>query len=82
MSIDSLDLVGDASAILERHGFIACGRRVDGRTRVDFWTRHGVAYRYELRGNEQSVDEVVTACLALVPPSPLARTPRRSSNLS
>jgi len=67
MPIDSLDLAADASTILERHGFVACGRRVDGRTRVDFWTREGIAYRHELTGTEQRVDEVVAACLALVP---------------
>lgn len=74
MAIDPLSLAGDASAVLERYGFIACGRRVNGRTRVDFWTRDGIAYQHELTGDERTVDEVVAACLAIAPAA--APTPR------
>lgn len=82
MSNDPLSLAGDASAVLERYGFVACGRRVNGRTRVDFWTRDGIAYQHELTGSETSVDEIVAACLALVP-TPIAPTePRRTSDLN
>ena len=82
MPIDPLSLAGDASAILERYGFVACGRRVDGRTRVEFWTRDGIAYKHQLTGDETTVDEVVAACLALVPaPTPELR-PRRTSDVS
>ncbi len=82
MTIDPLSLAGDASAILERYGFVACGRRVDGRTRVDFWTRDGIAYRHELTGDEQTVDEIVAACLALVPAATPPLRPRKTSDLS
>ena len=82
MPIDPLSLAGDASAILERYGFVACGRRVNGRTSVDFWTRDGIAYQHQLTGDEGTVDEVVAACLALVPaPTPVLR-PGRSTDLS
>ncbi len=64
-SIDPLILAGDAAAALETHGFVACGRRVDGVTRVDFWGRRGASFQYALEGDEQSVTEVVAACLAL-----------------
>lgn len=69
MSIDLLRLAGEASEVLERYGFVACGRRVDGQTRVDLWTPDGVAYQHVLTGTEVSVDEIVAACLALVPPA-------------
>ncbi len=82
MPIDPLSLAGDASAVLERHGFVACGRRIDGRTRVDFWTRDGIAYQHELTGTETTVDEVVAACLALVPAALSAPEPRRTSDLN
>jgi hypothetical protein len=78
--IDPLSLAGDASAALERHGFVACGRRVNGETRIDFWTRDGAAYRLELKGDERSVDEVVATCRALAAAS--ARPSGRSSDLS
>jgi hypothetical protein len=82
MPIDSLDLAGDASAILERHGLVACGRRTNGKTRVDFWTRDGMGYRHELSGTEVSVDEIVAACLAQLPPSEAVKPARRTSDLS
>ena len=88
MPIDLLVIAGDASEILERHGFVACGRRENGVARVDFWSREdGAAYRHELRpasdDRELSVDEVVAACLALAHrhDSPAPR-PRRISHLS
>ena len=82
MSIDLLSLAGDASAILERYGFVACGRRVNGRTSVDFWTREGIAYQHHLTGTESNVDEVVAACLALVPTATPAQSPDSTSALS
>lgn len=80
MPIDLLVLAGNASEILEGHGFIACGRREDGVARVDFWTRTGKGYRYELNGDDLTVDAIVAACLAIaeVRPAPA----RRSSLLS
>lgn len=65
MSTDLLVLAGNASELLERHGLVACGRREDGATRVDFWTRTGKAYRYELTSEDATVSEVVEACLSL-----------------
>ena len=62
---DLLIVAGDASERLERHGLIACGRRENGVARLDFWTRDGHAFRYELKDETASVDDVVTACLAL-----------------
>jgi len=82
MSIDPLSLAGDASAVLERYGFVACGRRVNGRTSVDFWTRDGIAYQHHLTEEEVSVDAIVAACLALVPPATPAEKQDRTSDLS
>jgi hypothetical protein len=62
---DLLVIAGDASEHLERQGFVACGRRENGVTRVDFWARDGMAYRHELTDDEVTVDDVVAACLAI-----------------
>ncbi len=72
VTTDLLVLAGDASEKLERHGLVACGRREDGVARVDFWTRDGKAYRYELTGNATTltVDEVVATCLAMAEIAP------------
>ncbi|MDB4934039.1 MAG: hypothetical protein JWP87_1011 [Labilithrix sp.] len=69
---DLLVLAGDASEKLERHGLVACGRRQDGVARVDFWTRDGKAYQYELTGKSETmtVEEVVVACLAMAEIAP------------
>jgi hypothetical protein len=83
MSTDLLVIAGLASEILERHGFVACGRRENGVARVDFWTRDGgVAYRHELTGEDLSVDDVVAACLAAAGREKPAPQPRRISHLS
>jgi hypothetical protein len=78
---DLLVLAGDASEKLERHGLVACGRRQDGVARVDFWTRDGKVYRYELTGDAETmtVDEVVVACLAM---AEIAPTRGRGAHLS
>jgi hypothetical protein len=85
MSTDLLVLAGLASEILERHGFIACGRRENGVARVDFWDRHtGRPYRHELNAGPASatVDEVVAACLALAEREVEPTPPPRISHLS
>ena len=81
MPQDLLVLAGIASETLERHGFVACGRRENGVARVDFWRRDGVGYRLELTGGEVTVAEVVSACLALAGHAE-APAPRRISHLS
>ena len=80
MPTDALIIAGLASEILERHGFVACGRRENGVARVDFWRRDGVGYRQELSGDDLTVDDVVAACLALAGHTVLP--PRRISPLS
>jgi hypothetical protein len=78
---DLLILAGTASEVLEGHGLVACGRRENGVTRVDFWTRHGKAYRHELADEETlTVDEIVATCLAMAAIHPLAT--RAISHLS
>ena len=67
---DLLIVAGDASERLERHGLVACGRRENGVTRVDFWTRGGKAYRHELKDETVTVDEVVSTCLAIAGEGP------------
>jgi hypothetical protein len=62
---DLLIVAGDASERLERHGFVACGRRENGVARVDFWTRDGKAYRHELKDDSVTVEEVVRTCLSM-----------------
>lgn len=61
---DLLVLAGIASEVLERHGLVACGRREDGATRVDFWTRDGKSYRHELADDAVTVEEIVATCLS------------------
>ena len=71
---DLLILAGDVSERLERHGLVACGRR------VDFWTRNdGRAYRLELKDEAATLEEVVATCLAI---AGLQRATTRSSHLS
>ena len=83
MSTDLLVIAGLASEILERHGFVACGRRENGIARVDFWTRDsGAAYRHVLTGDSLTVDDVVAACLGLAGHETCAPEPRRISHLS
>ena len=82
MSNDPLSLARDASAVLERYGFVACGRSVNGRTSVDFWTRDGIAYQHYLTDDDVSVDAIVAACLALVPTPTPAPKQDRTSDLS
>lgn len=65
MPTDLLLLAANASEILERHGLVACGRRQDGVTRVDFWTRDGGSYHHELKHDDLTVDEIVAACLEI-----------------
>ena len=81
-SIDLLVLAGDAAAALETHGFVACGRRVEGQTRLDFWGKSGTSFHYDLAGDEISVPEIVAACLAMVDEGELPSRRRPSSLLS
>lgn len=61
---DLLDLAADTAERLECHGLVACGRRVNGVARVDFWTHAGHAYSLVLEDGAASVDDVLAACLA------------------
>ena len=76
---DLLIVAGDAAERLERHGLVACGRRENGVTRVDFWARDGKAYRQELTDEDVTVDDVVVTCLHR---AGLAPSASRSSHLS
>lgn len=61
---DLLDIAADAAERLEREGgLVACGRRVNGVTRVDFWTRGGVQHSLVLTEAMTNVDEIVLACM-------------------
>jgi hypothetical protein len=82
MPTDLLVLAGNASELLEQHGLVACGRRENGATRVDFWTRNGHGYRYELKSPEISVEAVVAACLSMAGIEEEPPTQRRNSMLS
>jgi len=77
---DLLIVAGDASERLERHGLVACGRRENGVARVDFWTRDGKTFRFELKDEASTVDDVVAACLAIAGVRTAA--PRDTSHLS
>lgn len=86
MSTDLLVIAGAAAEILERQGFIACGRRENGVARVDFWTREGIAFRHTLQASatdtETSVDDVVAACVSAAGPHAPKPPARRISHLS
>ncbi|MFO0738357.1 MAG: hypothetical protein U0270_20860 [Labilithrix sp.] len=63
-SRDLLDIAADAAERLEREGgLVACGRRVDGVTRVDFWSGRGQQHSLILTEAMTNVDEIVLACL-------------------
>ncbi len=74
---DLLVLAGEAAAVLETHGFVACGRRQDGVTTLDFWGRDGKRFRLKLTGREHSVDALVQVCLEVA-----GAAPRGSETLS
>ncbi len=76
---DLLIVAGDAAERLERHGLVACGRRENGVTRVDFWARDGKSYRHELKDDDVTIDDVVITCLAMAGIGP---SRERSSHLS
>lgn len=76
---DLLIVAGDAAERLERHGLVACGRRENGVTHVDFWTRDGKAHRHDLKDEAVTVDDVVVTCLAI---AGLARSTSRGSHPS
>jgi hypothetical protein len=62
---DLLFVAGLAAEALERHGVVACGRRENGATRIEFWTRNGKSYSHDLRDENATVDEIVAICLSL-----------------
>ncbi len=66
--LDALIVAGDAAEELERHGFVAVGKREDGVARVEFWAREGTrvaSFRYELADGDDTPRHVVEHCLAL-----------------
>jgi hypothetical protein len=67
---DLLVLAGEAAALLEAHGFVACGRRQDGMTTLDFWGRDGKRFRLKLTDREHSVEALVQVCLDVAGASP------------
>lgn len=82
MPTDLLVLAGNVSEMLEERGLIACGRREDGATRIDFWTRTGQTFRYDLISDDVSVEAIVAACLAMAGIPEPAATQHRSSHLN
>ncbi len=72
-NVDLLVVAGDAAEKLEQHGVVACGRRQNGVTRVDFWTMEGELHSYVMNETDTDVDAVVLACLAKleVPKTPM-----------
>ncbi len=78
-SSDALVVAGDVAAELERHGVVACGRRIDGATHLDVWTRDGRAFKLPVTDGD-SVAELVAHCLALTSRGIVSARP--SSDLS
>lgn len=64
MQADALVLAGDVAARLEQYGVVACGRKQDGVTRVDFWSHGGKGYQCRVTGAED-VETLVAACLQI-----------------
>lgn len=62
MQVDALVLAGDVAARLEEYGVIACGRKQDGVTRVDFWNHAGKSFQCAIDGTED-VGTLLQACL-------------------
>lgn len=82
MPTDLLVLAGNVAEALERHGFVACGRRRDGITAVEFWTKGGEDHRYELHDAGAAVEEIVAACLAMIDSESPAPKESRSTILN
>lgn len=64
MQVDALVLAGDVAAQLEEYGVIACGRRQDGETRIDFWSHSGKGFRCPVTGAEEA-SVLLQTCLHL-----------------
>jgi len=79
-SRDLLDVAADTATLLERHGLVACGRRVNGITRIDFWTHGGKAYSLVLEDLGANVDDIVARCLAAAGARPAAPTVASAKN--
>jgi hypothetical protein len=71
---DALVLAGDAAEMLERYGLVACGRRKDGETHLDLWTRDGRSYQLAVSGEER-LDELVARCLEIAKVQIVAQAP-------
>jgi len=68
MPSDLLVVAAAVAEVLEHHGLVAMGRKKDGATYVEFWTRSGEAYRYEMGPSSSpppSVAAIAAECLAL-----------------
>lgn len=64
MNADPLVLAGDVAALLEEYGVVACGRKEDGLTRIDFWSHQGKSYRLAVDGSEPA-SSLLAACLQI-----------------
>jgi hypothetical protein len=64
MQVDALVLAGDVAALLEEYGVVACGRRQDGATRIDFWSHTGKGFHCAVTGAEDPTT-LLRACLQI-----------------
>lgn len=65
MALDRLALASEAAFVLERMGFVACGRKKDGVVTVDVWMqkREGTAFiRYEVDRDDYTAETLAAAC--------------------
>ena len=67
LCVDRLALASEAAFVLERMGFVACGRKKDGVVSVDVWLQkpNGTAFiRYEVDHDEYTPETLAAACAA------------------
>lgn len=70
--VDPLVVAGEAAAILEQHGLVACARRKNGVVTVDSWIRRGnetLEFSHVVGEREADAQRLAERCLAELPDS-------------
>lgn len=63
--MDRLEVASEAAFILERMGWVACGRKKDGKVTVDVWVPGPGGtelVRYEVEHDEYTPESLAAAC--------------------
>jgi hypothetical protein len=79
--VDRLLVASEAAFVLEKMGFVACGRKKDGVVSVDVWWQQpkGTSFiRYEVDRDDYTAETLAAACAATVSLTERSAKGRRS----